>query len=121
MCFCVTDASSKKNVTLTCSLASGNPTDLDLSKCYLYGFTANSIFYMNCYFNRIYSGYSGSNSVTFKISGMPTPKTGDNYVFAFGNDSHAKSLKNPTLNEITSTGFGINSGAYYYLTTWYMV
>ena len=120
MCFCVTDASSKKNVTLTCSLASGTPTDLDLSKCYLYGFTANSIFYMNCYFNRIYSGSSGSSGVKFKISGMPTPKTGDKYVLAFGIDDDS-TLKNLTLNEITSKGFNIGRGAYYYLTTWYMV
>ena len=77
---------------------------------------------MNCYFDWIYSGSSGSSVVKFKISGMPTPKTGDKYVLAFGIDSNSSnSLKNLTLNEITSKGFNIGRGAYYYLTTWYMV
>ena len=120
MCFYVTDASLKKNVTLTCSLVSGTPIDLDLSKCYLYGFTANSIFYMNCYFDMIYSSSSGSSDIKFKISGMPTPKTGDKNVLAFGIDDYNNSLKTLTLNNI-STGFRIANSVCYYLTTWYMV
>lgn len=76
---------------------------------------------MNCYFDWIYSRSSGSSVVKFKISGMPTPKTGDKYVLAFGIDDNDNSLKALTLNEITSTGFRIGRGVHYYLTTWYMV
>lgn len=76
---------------------------------------------MNCYFDRVYYGSSGSSTVKFKISGMPTPKTGDKYVIAFGISTNSNSQEDTilTLNELTSTGFGVTAGVYYYITTWY--